>query len=863
MKKLALATMSLGLLISCSNLEQNIEEAVFTKYVPVDRNSPRIIQSTAEHIQAHNSSGSILDRILDLISKRLDPDIYWNMEDRFNAELPNNRRYVMNLNHCAPVNEKPAFRVNIYDRTRHWDIQKSAPKTTTKTVLVGLREIPQPGVKPIAEYTLRQQNGDWMASGIDQLNPLSSEVPGQRSIDIFGPPLGREQILDFELIMPNENYDSEEAEKAREANALKRWDMTIAGSNIEEPIVIPENRPESFFSICLPEGDYTFSITAKDGARGLTETKTESVTINDILVVGFGDSMTSGEGTALREEAQIDMKLGDLYEKYIDALATYGVPLDQTLEESTAMVKKSLHQTFKLEDPIYLAPRIKNGPYKTSHDTYRATIEYGRWAFGDAEPFLISGEGLVNVMDPATYLCSKQPVNCYWASRINGYYPVSIQQAREVYRVEGSRAVFRWEDLNPEGYQIPTCSDLKQETPCGRDPQTIEYSLYGLNKYYPVAFDHFRSHRSPESYVVKVARKLEQRSDKTSVTIINLAASGASFKAGINGKYHGAEGESRVPMEPQTAQLRHLVGKISDNGLPSLARENVDTIIMSAGINDGCFSCALAAMMARITEPGGVDYWGGPAKSDVKQAFIDGGWKTAYSKEGDYDPTWYTVGMSLTLGLVGAGVAILPEHWDAYVMDKIKEDADKTLAKFYENSVQGVDQVAQSYENLESTFKLIDVPIDNLFTLAYPDITRYNGQRCSRVLDFMASDVNSYAGPVHTHHIDTVINHNELITLEEMRIELNEQVEAGVEKVRSAGNKNWHYLNATSSALKNGGLCAPESERLVNSIGAKVLYHQGSINGIAHPNKRGHDVLADVVYGEVISKIDSEVIKYQ
>lgn len=123
--------------------------------------------------------------------------------------------------------------------------------------------------------------------------------------------------------------------------------------------------------------------------------------------------------------------------------------------------------------------------------------------------------------------------------------------------------------------------------------------LLGLSSYDRRVLNHFdnlRSHRSSYTHGSQLALDLESRSDKSSVTFVNLAQTGATIKKGVMGNYAGsneAGNEAVIPgsygangtMCPQTEMLKEISGGRAP-----------DDILLSVGGNDAGFALAISSL---------------------------------------------------------------------------------------------------------------------------------------------------------------------------------------------------------------------------------------------------------------------------
>ena len=92
-----------------------------------------------------------------------------------------------------------------------------------------------------------------------------------------------------------------------------------------------------------------------------------------------------------------------------------------------------------------------------------------------------------------------------------------------------------------------------------------------------------RCDRSRWSYQAQTAAALEDASQRTSVTFVHLACSGASITEGLIGSYDGINPvEGEPPLLPQVTQLRNLIAARR----PKVPARDVDALILSVGVND-------------------------------------------------------------------------------------------------------------------------------------------------------------------------------------------------------------------------------------------------------------------------------------
>lgn len=107
------------------------------------------------------------------------------------------------------------------------------------------------------------------------------------------------------------------------------------------------------------------------------------------------------------------------------------------------------------------------------------------------------------------------------------------------------------------------------------------------------AYEFPQCDRGIRSYQYKVAKMLEDADDKTSVTFIHTACSGARTVHMFGKKYVGQEVDFGNPLPPQIKQLQRRIG----------GKENmeVDAVILSIGINDALFGGILGNCLSNTS----------------------------------------------------------------------------------------------------------------------------------------------------------------------------------------------------------------------------------------------------------------------
>lgn len=92
--------------------------------------------------------------------------------------------------------------------------------------------------------------------------------------------------------------------------------------------------------------------------------------------------------------------------------------------------------------------------------------------------------------------------------------------------------------------------------------------------YFSAGWQNEQCHRSANSYQAKAALEIE-RDERTSVTFVHLACSGASIIEGMLGPYKGIEPKKGNVLDPQIEVMGRVVGN-----------REIDAVLISIGVND-------------------------------------------------------------------------------------------------------------------------------------------------------------------------------------------------------------------------------------------------------------------------------------
>lgn len=98
---------------------------------------------------------------------------------------------------------------------------------------------------------------------------------------------------------------------------------------------------------------------------------------------------------------------------------------------------------------------------------------------------------------------------------------------------------------------------------------------------------HRRAHRSTLAWPAQAALSIEKANNRTSVTFVSLATTGAKIGSGILGTAPGAKLEPFIALPPQLEELKQLVGK----------NRRIDILTLSIGGNDVGFANIVQALL--------------------------------------------------------------------------------------------------------------------------------------------------------------------------------------------------------------------------------------------------------------------------
>lgn len=325
---------------------------------------------------------------------------------------------------------------------------------------------------------------------------------------------------------------------------------------------------------------------------------------------------------------------------------------------------------------------------------------------------------------------------------------------------------------------------------------------------------HDRAHRSSFCSTSQVALELENKSDKYSVTYMNLAMSGATTNIGLIGDYDGLtnsrffDGSQRL--NSQLDELVKIVGK-----------RTIDALTISIGGNDIGFANATKAYVVR--EPGSVIFSQNFEIDDIIAAVNSGDWSTLENEVGRI----YLFNVQDEL------------NWS-------NTDGLDALAGLY------VD-LAEKLENLT-----ISDHVKDIYLLEYPDPTSEikdiqnvnNVDWCAPILQNIQSPLEIGQAEIRSAYYDILLPLNAMIR----------------EKAREL---EWNLIPGIQNSSIGNGICAgrPYHPNLYSpshpvqldynrrmrwfrpALASSVIQNEGvkKTSGTLHPNEFGHCAIKDKI----------------
>lgn len=344
-------------------------------------------------------------------------------------------------------------------------------------------------------------------------------------------------------------------------------------------------------------------------------------------------------------------------------------------------------------------------------------------------------------------------------------------------------------------------------TPIPGNPPIIDIKCMRIKAFGTIEnFEHELAHRSSNTWGSIAARDVEDFDARTSVTYINLAASGGRIRHIYTNKNrteppivpHGnffsltstgnPETDPLFPflgreLRPQLVQMKELIGK-----------RPVDAVLVTFGGNDVGFAPAIAAYVIRDQ---------GDPFAPIEKALMYG--------DKEY---WNDLGF---------------EEWFA----------DTFMGDYFPESARaGFDDLAGEYEALANHLGTIpNIDPADVYIAEYPDPLVVNGQYS--VLDHYNAEVCPHpilksAHPLSGKGVDSDEQEH---ARRNIIIPLNEQI------AKSAAKYGWNLVN-TATIMYDRPVC--DGSRMI-TLFKESKDNQGDENGTMHPNEDGYRATADAL----------------
>ncbi|MGJ8563552.1 MAG: hypothetical protein ACSHXY_08360 [Alphaproteobacteria bacterium] len=422
-------------------------------------------------------------------------------------------------------------------------------------------------------------------------------------------------------------------------------------------------------SVCLPEGTHNVTFKVNYRVNGILSSRevTRPIEVIDHLIVNLGDSYGAGEGAPEtnflpqrmekivhgggdNSASKQSLKTVNWKTQFMDP----GLPFyAQWADSGTTIptVKSSHIQRYKDKPKVYAFSELKADTYYDIDGTYY-TKDNIPWANDTLRDLWLHYEtdfawGLFTDHTGQTQRALLRQ-NFPNAKVIN---VLSSEWDKSTYRkvVEDDWFMPDWDAIKP-----------------------------GRNQTYKTLMDHHHAHRSSAAAASQLALHLESHDTKSSVTFINLAASGATMQTGLLAPYNGV-GELRgkgagpylprhngqLGLRPQVDEMKALVGN-----------RTIDDIYLSVGGNDVGFANMIAVFLAA---------W-----------------------DWDSEKAWFDI---LEDDEVGGNVGKMMEYFETGQWSKgIYSGLAGTLGAFaFMDDITGLDRLGDDYEALQSQFRGLDI----------------------------------------------------------------------------------------------------------------------------------------------------------
>jgi hypothetical protein len=302
------------------------------------------------------------------------------------------------------------------------------------------------------------------------------------------------------------------------------------------------------------QGSYEVTLTATD-AEGGSASLTRRVRVKDWLVIGVGDSYGSGEGSPDEDVSILQ----------IDAL---GAARDARAAAESAAAARFAEWLIVQDDLDELIPLVN--AVMTRYSAWQAAVA----ARNDA----------CDNFPPTVVLCAEAQI----AATAAAAQLVSALTALGLEGLFGSSTLLGVvSDLLESAQQAVAVAFALLDAAEAAVTAAAQAVAQAVSEIGPRWQDR-RCHRSASSGQVKAAESLELADDRTSVTFLHLACSGATVQKGLIGGYEGQEGAGDLP-----AQI--------DAAAALAAGRPADALVVSIGGNDVGFSHVIEACMFQQT----------------------------------------------------------------------------------------------------------------------------------------------------------------------------------------------------------------------------------------------------------------------
>lgn len=335
-------------------------------------------------------------------------------------------------------------------------------------------------------------------------------------------------------------------------------------------------------------------------------------------------------------------------------------------------------------------------------------------------------------------------------------------------------------------------------------------------------------HRSSYAGATQAALKLEKEDNKSSVTFVHLACSGATAAHGVFGTYKGLGGQLGTPLPSQIQQIAMATGATPDAQGIMQPKRKIDKLFMSIGANDIGFSPIARTCLTSEDCPTQV------LRTVDGSATSNTYWRDIWGSDPEILP-----GDTLSAA-VRRKLNKLPNGYRA--IDACL-GTGTTLASCITSSILGANYRELLFDQAYRNAMLQNAPVamnsSDIIVSHYFDPTKHQSDgeivACDPVIHFVNQVLSKSEGEWASQFVlrGPNVTHRSL----------NEHITA------AATQYGWGLIDGVAEAFEPYGYCAANQSWIV-SIGEALLNSSGPA-GALHPNELGQAYYGDRMYSKL------------